>query len=84
MDWYQPVGTEFALASRLVPLTSFQSNTSREELASVINGMLDTVPFMYLAATTPFLYGNNPGTSVTSAWRTSLWHVCADTLVITY
>ncbi|EIM79523.1 FAD-binding domain-containing protein [Stereum hirsutum FP-91666 SS1] len=70
----QPVGTEFTLSSRLIPLTNFQSDASREELASVINGMLDTVPFMYLAATTPFLYGDNPGTSVTSAWRTSLWH----------
>lgn len=76
----QPVGPGSALASRLVPFTNFQSEASREELTRVINNMLEAVDSVYLVATTPFLYGESPGTSVTPAERTSLWHVCVNFL----
>lgn len=80
MSCDQPVGPGSALASRLVLLRNFQSDASREELARVINGMLNTVDSIIFVPTTPFLYGESPGTSLTRAYRTALWHVCINRL----
>lgn len=72
---HQPVGPGSAIASRLVLLRNFESDANREELTRVINGMLGTVDSIIFVPTTPFLYGESPGTSLTPAYKTALWHV---------
>jgi len=45
-----------------------------EQLISTLNNVQD-VDIFFVFGTTPFLFGDNNKTSVTPAWRDSLWHV---------
>ncbi|KAE9397912.1 FAD-binding domain-containing protein [Gymnopus androsaceus JB14] len=67
-----PVGVPLTPASRLIPVQSFSEN--REQLISTLND-IQNVDILIAFGTTPFLFGSNNRTSVTPAWRDSLWHV---------
>lgn len=68
----QPVGVPLTPASRLIPVKTFSENP--EQLISTLNNVQD-VDIFFVFGTTPFLFGDNNRTSVTPAWRDSLWHV---------
>ena len=63
------------LGTHLIFTSLFESQMGRERLAQTIQEVL---PFAspYIVVGTPFLFNHTEGaTSVTPAWRTSLWHV---------
>ena len=63
------------LGSRLLNTSLFASDAGRSALTAAIT---DVLPFdsPYIVAGTPLLYPYvEDTTSVTPAWRTSLWHV---------
>ncbi|EMD34723.1 hypothetical protein CERSUDRAFT_116916 [Gelatoporia subvermispora B] len=69
------VGPEITLGTRLLPTTLFSTEEGRAALSNVFK---QTLPFAspYIVAGTPFLYQYEEGsTSVTPAWRDSLWHL---------
>ena len=69
------VGPELDLGTRLIPTTFFNTSSGRDALSALIR---DTLSFAspYIVAGTPFLYEATPGaTSVTPAWRDSVWHL---------
>lgn len=71
----QAVGPEVMLGTRLLPNSLFETEEGRTELSNAIR---DVLPFAspYIVAGTPLLYPYVEGsTSVTPAWRNSLWHV---------
>lgn len=64
------------LGTRLISTSLFETETGRETLTQTIK---DVLPFAspYIVVGTPFLFNYTEGsTSVTPAWRNSLWHVC--------
>lgn len=79
-------GLSYALVSRLVPQSSFASNSSKAQLLSTLMQLVlnrqpnPAVPF-YILMVTPWAYqlpttdlAGGPGApSVTPAWRNSLW-----------
>ena len=70
----QGAGLEGMLSSRLLNTSLFASDAGRSALSAAIANM----PFAssYIVASPPLLYPYVEGTtSVTPAWRTSLWHV---------
>jgi len=69
---HTPVGVPLTPASRLIPVKTFSENP--EQLISTLNNVQD-VDIFFVFGTTPFLFGDNNKTSVTPAWRDSLWHV---------
>jgi len=69
------VGPEITLGTRLLPTSLFSTEEGRQILSSVINQTLEFAS-PYIVAGTPFLYDYEEGTtSVTPAWRDSLWHL---------
>ncbi len=63
------------LGSRLLPTTLFEDAGSRADLSQAIRDALPSLT-PYIVVGTPFLYPYVEGsTSVTPAWRSSLWHV---------
>lgn len=69
------VGPELILGSRLIPTSLFESAEGRETLSSTIAGLLSFAS-PYIPVVPPFLYNYTEGTtSVTPAWRRSLWHL---------
>lgn len=73
--YYQPVGAEMMLGTRLLNTSLFATEAGRASLSTAIANMLSfSTP--YIIVGTPLLYSYVEGTtSVTPAWRTSLWHV---------
>ncbi|KAJ7127341.1 hypothetical protein C8R46DRAFT_1247674 [Mycena filopes] len=72
------VGTPVALASRLVPKTSFQTPANRTALVDALLKTNDAGPGMLILLTPPFSYAYQPGgSSITEAWRSSVYHVTA-------
>ncbi|KAH8108811.1 FAD-binding domain-containing protein [Phellopilus nigrolimitatus] len=71
----EPVGLPFAAASRLIPVANFATNESRAELvdAHLVASNSQTLPIFF--QTTPLLLDDKGETSVTPAWRNSMWHV---------
>lgn len=71
----QAVGAIRILGTRLIPAASFESE---EGLNAVYNMLVDMLPVSNpnIILGTPFLYNYTEGsTSVTPAWRNSIWHV---------
>ena len=70
--------------SRLLNTSLFASDAGKSALSTAITNVL---PFIspYIVVGTPFLYPYVEGTtSVTPAWRTSLWHVSISRSNITF
>ncbi|KZS89223.1 FAD-binding domain-containing protein [Sistotremastrum niveocremeum HHB9708] len=67
-------GLSLSLASRLVPAKNFETAESREKLLNVTLDVSKNHPIVYIFSTTPYSYQADNLTSVTPAFRTSLWH----------
>ncbi|KZT19613.1 FAD-binding domain-containing protein [Neolentinus lepideus HHB14362 ss-1] len=82
-----PIGYPYYYASRLIPVTNFESTNSQEQLFSTLLPLMHgpglNVSIINLVA--PFHYGLTAGTStinatsITPAWRNALWHVMIPT-----
>ncbi|PCH44707.1 FAD-binding domain-containing protein [Wolfiporia cocos MD-104 SS10] len=69
------VGPETTMGSRLIPTSLFDNEVGRTTLSNTIKNVLSFVN-PYIVVGTPFLYNYTVGTtSVTPAWRDSLWHL---------
>ncbi|KAI5122687.1 hypothetical protein M0805_009740 [Coniferiporia weirii] len=69
-----PVGTPLILTTRLIPKSLFATDEGR---TSIVDVLLSLVPFAlpYIPVVAPILFNETGGsTSVTPAWRDSLWH----------
>ncbi|KAJ7306780.1 FAD-binding domain-containing protein, partial [Mycena albidolilacea] len=76
-----PVGIPLtpSLFSRLVPVKNFETASARAEPVSTLATLFDSVDFSIVFGTTPFLFGpEDDATSVSPAWRNSLWHACVN------
>ncbi|KAJ3862754.1 hypothetical protein EV359DRAFT_44538 [Lentinula novae-zelandiae] len=70
-------GVSLALVSRLIPKANFATAESQAEL---VEGLLNTTvitPRIIILVTAPSSYPGDNTTSVTEAWRSSLYHVTA-------
>ncbi|KAF8179553.1 FAD-binding domain-containing protein [Mycena galopus ATCC 62051] len=71
------VGTSLALASRLIPKTNFETPENRARLVDALQATNDVGPGMIILLVPPVSYVYQGGTSVTGAWRSSIYHVTA-------
>ncbi|KAJ7915363.1 hypothetical protein B0H13DRAFT_406619 [Mycena leptocephala] len=71
------VGSSIAIASRLVPKTSFQTAENRAALVAALQVTNDAGPGMIILLVAPTSHVYQGGTSVTDAWRSSVYHVTA-------
>ncbi|KAJ6468927.1 hypothetical protein C8R45DRAFT_435986 [Mycena sanguinolenta] len=71
------VGANIAIASRLVEKTSFTTSSKRATLVDALLATNDAGPGMIILLAPPVSYAYGGGTSVTDAWRSSLYHVTA-------
>ncbi|KAJ7017040.1 hypothetical protein C8F04DRAFT_484826 [Mycena alexandri] len=72
------VGTPVALASRLIPKSNLQTPANRSALVDAFMHTNDAGPGMIILLTPPTSYAYQlGGTSVTDAWRHSVYHVTA-------
>ncbi|KAK0204351.1 FAD-binding domain-containing protein [Desarmillaria ectypa] len=60
-------------ASRLIPAETFSE--SPEELLSTLMQLINTLPASFIFANTPYAFPGDGKTSVTDAWRRSIWDV---------
>lgn len=77
----QAIGANLAIASRLIPKENFETVGSREELLDALLNAHSQTPGLRLLGSTPFNFAGDNTTSVTEAWRNSLYHV---TLISTW
>ncbi|KAI0683912.1 FAD-binding domain-containing protein [Cerioporus squamosus] len=70
-----PVGLPFAVASRLIPADNFRTPEKQTELVTTLSTTLQESASAFIFAVAPFLYKDDGMTSVTPAWRDSIWHV---------
>ncbi|KAJ7583508.1 FAD-binding domain-containing protein [Mycena floridula] len=70
-----PSGFPFAMSSRLIPADNFKTARQRNELSTTLDSLMGKIDLVAMLGVTPFVYGDNNNTSVTPAWRNSLWHV---------
>ena len=70
----QPVGGPYATASRLVPTSLFETPTGRNSLLKVLMELFNTDTSPIIFAVAPHYFKSDGLTSVTDAWRNSLWH----------
>ncbi|TFY80846.1 hypothetical protein EWM64_g3161 [Hericium alpestre] len=68
-------GTPLAIASRLVPRDNFATESSRAELLAAIMNAYAVSPSLRLLATAPSSFPGDGSTSVTEAWRDTIFHV---------
>ncbi|KAJ6596316.1 hypothetical protein DFH09DRAFT_1024151 [Mycena vulgaris] len=76
-DHIAVVGTSLVLTSRLVNKSNFQTPGN---ISALVAGLLATdtaAPGMIVLLVTPVSYAPQGGTSVTEAWRSSVYHVTA-------
>ncbi|KAL9711397.1 hypothetical protein Ac2012v2_005943 [Leucoagaricus gongylophorus] len=70
------VGTSLALASRLIPKTIFETSEKQDSLVSGLLAADAVTPGLIILISGPSAFQYIPGsTSVTEAWRSSLYHV---------
>lgn len=70
------VGSSLALASRLISKDNFQSPENRQALVEALLAAEATTPGLIILISAPSAFPYIPGsTSVTDAWRSSLYHV---------
>ncbi|KAK0183695.1 FAD-binding domain-containing protein [Armillaria mellea] len=60
-------------ASRLIPAETFSE--SPKELLSTLMQLINTLPASFIFANTPYAFPGDGKTSVTDAWRKSIWDV---------
>ncbi|KAJ7717137.1 FAD-binding domain-containing protein [Mycena metata] len=71
-----PVGSPKVLGSRLMPLALFESVEGRSRLVTHLLNQTAERGLPYIPVTTPIAFNYTPGTtSVTPAWRNSLWNL---------
>lgn len=71
----QSSGISLALTSRLLPKSSFEEAASRSALTDALFTAETATPGATLMMTTPASFPGDGKTSVTEAWRSSLFHV---------
>jgi len=69
------IGVSLALASRLIPKEIFSTNDSRQALRDALLAAEEATPGVRLLGSTPFNFAGDGETSVTDAWRNSVYHV---------
>lgn len=75
IDPVQPVGYNLALTSRLIPRTSFNNATSRSSLVTAFTTANNLLPSFLILIVAPSSFPGDGMTSVTDAWRSSIYHV---------
>lgn len=70
-------GVSLPLASRLINKGSFKTEESREALLEALVAAYHVTPRMILLATAPASFAGDGQTSVTEAWRDSIYHITA-------
>ncbi|KAI0750023.1 hypothetical protein C8Q80DRAFT_1101175 [Daedaleopsis nitida] len=70
-----PVGLPLATSSRLVPVDNFKTAAKRAQLVKTIVDAEESALSKFVFAVTPYYYKGDGLSSVTPAWRNSLWHV---------
>ncbi|KAJ7111997.1 hypothetical protein C8R44DRAFT_632447 [Mycena epipterygia] len=70
-----PVGYSIAMASRLIPRANFQSESNRTELLNALLTATELTPTLLFDITAPSSFPGDNTTSVTPAWRDSVYHV---------
>ncbi|KAH7100359.1 hypothetical protein BKA62DRAFT_706794 [Auriculariales sp. MPI-PUGE-AT-0066] len=73
------VGIPTAHDSLLIPKTNFATSATQEELVKALMSAWSQVPMLLVFATTPASFPGDGTSSVTPAWRNSLYHVIAAT-----
>ncbi|ETW77615.1 hypothetical protein HETIRDRAFT_421727 [Heterobasidion irregulare TC 32-1] len=69
------VGDNLALGSRLVPRNNFATNTSKAELLDALLNAHAIAPSLRMLISPPTSFPGDNTTSVTEAWRDSIYHV---------
>lgn len=77
----QAIGANLALASRLIPKKNFESAASRRELVEALLNASSVTGGLRFLGSTPFNFPGDGFTSVTEAWRDSVYHI---TLISTW
>jgi hypothetical protein len=72
---HQVVGSSLALASRLINKSNFATPDSRSALVSGLLAADAATPGLIILISAPSSYPSDGTTSVTDAWRQSLYHV---------
>ncbi|KAF5391920.1 hypothetical protein D9757_001789 [Collybiopsis confluens] len=70
-------GVSLALVSRLIPKTSFSTTESQTELVQGLLNATVATPRLLILVAAPSSYPGDNTTSVTEAWRSSIYHVTA-------
>ncbi|KAJ7605450.1 hypothetical protein DFH06DRAFT_1385091 [Mycena polygramma] len=71
-----PVGNSIVIGSRLIPKALFDSVAGRTKLVAHLLKQTAQFGMPYIPVGTPIAFDYTPGTtSVTPAWRDSLWHL---------
>ncbi|KAF9451824.1 FAD-binding domain-containing protein [Macrolepiota fuliginosa MF-IS2] len=75
-DFVATVGSSLALASRLIPKSIFETTEKKESLVSGLLAADAAAPGLIILISAPTAYTHTPNaTSVTDAWRSSVYHV---------
>ncbi|KDQ50497.1 hypothetical protein JAAARDRAFT_63111 [Jaapia argillacea MUCL 33604] len=69
------LGVSLALASRLIPKANFQTSSSRSELLDALMESFSLSPGLRFLISPPTSYPGDGTTSVTDAWRDSIYHI---------
>jgi len=69
------VGSSLALASRLISKNNFKTSSDRSALVSGLLAADAATPGLIILISAPFSFPSNGQTSVTDAWRSSVYHV---------
>ncbi|KAI5122815.1 hypothetical protein M0805_000157 [Coniferiporia weirii] len=69
------IGANLALASRLLPKSNFETAASREELLNALLTAESLTPGVRFLGSTPINFRGDGGTSITEAWRDSVYHI---------
>lgn len=72
---FQVVGSSLALASRLISKLNFETQDNRTALVSGLLAANAATPGLIILISAPTSFPSNGNTSVTEAWRSSLYHV---------
>ncbi|KAJ7589809.1 FAD-binding domain-containing protein [Mycena floridula] len=70
-----PIGLPYDMTSRLIPTANFATNASRELLYERMLSSIEFSDLPIILAVAPHYFGQGDGgTSLTDAWRSSIWH----------
>ncbi|KAJ7612723.1 FAD-binding domain-containing protein [Roridomyces roridus] len=70
-----PMGFAMTTTSRLIPVSSFEAEDKRVELAQAMTAIIEAAPVAIAFGVAPYMHGNKNETSVNPAWYDSLWHL---------